>query len=113
MWGYVHGGMGRVSFILCDIARDLGAVVAAGVPVAAILPGTGVQLGDGTMLHAPVVVSNAGEGWFAARARDPLVEAAWALFVWTAQNVVDADWRMAVPARGGVVHGIPRMLVAV
>lgn len=59
VWGYVRGGMGRVSFILCDIARELGAVVAAGVPVAAILPGEGVQLDDGTMLRAPVVVSNA------------------------------------------------------
>ena len=28
MWGYVKGGMGMVSFILCDIARDLGAAVA-------------------------------------------------------------------------------------
>ena len=27
MWGYVEGGMGMVSFILCDIARDAGAVV--------------------------------------------------------------------------------------
>jgi phytoene dehydrogenase-like protein len=59
VWGYVRGGMGRVSFILCDIARELGAVVAAGVPVAAILPGAGVRLADGTLLHAPVVVSNA------------------------------------------------------
>jgi len=33
-WGYVTGGMGMVSFILCDIARDLGATVATGVPVA-------------------------------------------------------------------------------
>ena len=30
-WGYVQGGMGMVSFILCDIAREAGAVVAAGV----------------------------------------------------------------------------------
>ena len=30
-WGYVRGGMGMVSFILCDIARDLGAVVATGL----------------------------------------------------------------------------------
>jgi phytoene dehydrogenase-like protein len=59
VWGYVHGGMGQVSFILCDIARELGAVVAAGVPVQAILPGQGVQLADGSMLHAPVIVSNA------------------------------------------------------
>ena len=27
MWGYVEGGMGMVSFILCDIAREAGAVV--------------------------------------------------------------------------------------
>lgn len=59
VWGYVHGGMGTVSFLLCDIARELGAVVAAGVPVGAILPGEGVELDDGTLLHAPVVVSNA------------------------------------------------------
>ena len=59
VWGYVTGGMGRVSFILCDIARELGATVAAGVPVARILPGEGVQLDDGTTIHAPVVVSNA------------------------------------------------------
>src|SRR3954451_6615615 len=30
MWGYVKGGMGMVSFILCDIARDLGALVLTG-----------------------------------------------------------------------------------
>ncbi len=41
-WGYVEGGMGMVSFLLCDFARELGAVVAAGVPVARILPGEGV-----------------------------------------------------------------------
>jgi len=58
-WGYVHGGMGRISFILCDIARELGAVVAAGVPVAHIVPGEGVELADGTTINAPVVVSNA------------------------------------------------------
>ncbi len=59
VWGYVTGGMGRVSFILCDIARELGATVAAGVPVAKILPGEGVQLDDGTTIHAPAVISNA------------------------------------------------------
>lgn len=58
-WGYVRGGMGMVSFMLCDAARDLGAVVAAGVPVAAILPGEGVELAGGERLHAPVIVSNA------------------------------------------------------
>ncbi|HZU09724.1 MAG TPA: NAD(P)/FAD-dependent oxidoreductase, partial [Pseudacidobacterium sp.] len=44
MWGYVKGGMGMVSFYFCDAAREAGAVVATGVPVAAILPGEGVLL---------------------------------------------------------------------
>ena len=44
MWGYVQGGMGMVSFYFCDAAREAGAVVAAGVPVAEILPGEGVLL---------------------------------------------------------------------
>lgn len=59
MWGYVRGGMGMVSFILCDIARSLGAVVAAGAPVGRILPGEGVELAGGERIHAPAVVSNA------------------------------------------------------
>jgi len=59
MWGYVQGGMGMVSFYLCDAARQAGAVVAAGVPVARILPGEGVMLEGGERLSAPVVVSNA------------------------------------------------------
>ncbi len=59
MWGYVQGGMGTVSFILCDIARDAGAVVAAGVPVARILPDEGVELEGGECVRAPAVVSNA------------------------------------------------------
>ena len=59
MWGYVKGGMGRVSFILCDIAREAGVVVAAGAPVARIAPGEGVELESGQRLRAPAVVSNA------------------------------------------------------
>jgi len=58
-WGYVKGDMGMVSFILCDIAREAGAVVAAGVPVARIVPGEGVELAGGEKIQAPVVVSNA------------------------------------------------------
>ena len=58
-WGYVKGGMGRVSFMLCDAATEAGAVVASGVPVARICPGEGVQLAGGETIHAPVVVSNA------------------------------------------------------
>jgi phytoene dehydrogenase-like protein len=59
MWGYVEGGMGMVSFILCDIARDQGAVVLTGVPVARIVPGVGVELAGGELIEAPCVVSNA------------------------------------------------------
>ncbi|WP_165244983.1 phytoene desaturase family protein [Paludisphaera soli] len=58
-WGYVEGGMGMVSFLLCDAARDLGAVVVTGAPVARILPGEGVELAGGERIAADVVVSNA------------------------------------------------------
>lgn len=58
-WGYLAGGVGMVSFYLCDIARKAGAVVAAGVPVARIIPGEGVALEGGEQIPAPVVVSNA------------------------------------------------------
>jgi phytoene dehydrogenase-like protein len=59
MWGYVQGGMGMVSFYFCDAAREAGATVAAGVPVAEILPGEGVRLEGGERIAAKVVVSNA------------------------------------------------------
>ena len=59
MWGYAKGGMGMVSFYFCDAAREAGAVVAAGVPVAGILPGEGVLLEGGERVSAPIVVSNA------------------------------------------------------
>jgi phytoene dehydrogenase-like protein len=58
-WGYVEGGMGMVSFLLCDIAREAGATVAAGVPVARIHPGEGVELASGERIGARCVVSNA------------------------------------------------------
>jgi len=58
-WGYVKGGMGMISFILCDIAREAGASVASGVPVARVLPGEGVELLGGERIAAPLVVSNA------------------------------------------------------
>ena len=59
MWGYVQGGMGMVSFLICDAAQEAGAFVAAGVPVAQIIPGEGVMLEGGECITAPVVVSNA------------------------------------------------------
>ncbi len=58
-WGYVEGGMGMVSFILCDIAREAGAVIATGVPVARIVPGEGVVLASGERIGARQVISNA------------------------------------------------------
>ena len=58
-WGYVEGGMGMVSFILCDVAREAGAVVAAGVPVGRIVPGEGVELDSGERVRAAQVISNA------------------------------------------------------
>jgi phytoene dehydrogenase-like protein len=59
MWGYVQGGMGMVSFYFCDAAREAGAVIAAGVPVAEILAGEGVVLESGERIEAPIVISNA------------------------------------------------------
>jgi len=59
MWGYVKGGMGMVSFYFCDAAREAGAVIATGVPVAEIIPGEGVVLDGGEYIAAPVNISNA------------------------------------------------------
>ena len=59
MWGYVKGGMGMVSFYFCDAAREAGATVVSGVPVAQILPGEGVVLESGERIASRVVISNA------------------------------------------------------
>jgi phytoene dehydrogenase-like protein len=59
VWGYVDGGLGRVSFSIADAALEAGAVIAAGVPVGAIRPGEGVELESGERIDAPVVVCNA------------------------------------------------------
>lgn len=58
-WTYVRGGMGRVSFALRDSARAAGATVLTGMPVAAIHPGEGVELEDGTRVGASAVLCNA------------------------------------------------------
>lgn len=58
-WGYVKGGMGMVSFLLCDAAREAGAVVAPDMPVGRIVPGVGVELEGGETIRADAVVSNA------------------------------------------------------
>ena len=59
MWGYVRGGMGMVSFYFCDAAREAGATVISGVPVAQILPGEAVLLESGERISARTIVSNA------------------------------------------------------
>jgi phytoene dehydrogenase-like protein len=59
MWGYVRGGMGMVSFYFCDAAREAGATVVSGVPVARIVPGEGIELEGGERIRARTVVSNA------------------------------------------------------
>jgi len=58
-WGYVEGGMGRISFAIAEAALEAGAVLAAGVPVAEILPGEGVVLDGGDIIRSRAVVSNA------------------------------------------------------
>ncbi|HEX6255009.1 MAG TPA: NAD(P)/FAD-dependent oxidoreductase [Euzebyales bacterium] len=58
-WGFVRGGLGQVSFALAGSAAAAGAVIITGVTVARIRPGVGVECDDGTVLRAPVVVSNA------------------------------------------------------
>jgi phytoene dehydrogenase-like protein len=59
VWGYVEGGMGRVSFAIAQAALDAGATIAAGVPVARIVPGEGVELETGETIRARAVVCNA------------------------------------------------------
>jgi phytoene dehydrogenase-like protein len=58
-WGYVEGGMGRISAALAAAAREAGAMLAVGAEVASVLPGEGVELASGERLAARVVVSNA------------------------------------------------------
>jgi phytoene dehydrogenase-like protein len=57
-WGYVEGGMGRVSFAIAEAAREAGATLASGVPVARIVPGEGVELESGELIRARRVLSN-------------------------------------------------------
>jgi phytoene dehydrogenase-like protein len=59
VWGYVEGGMGRVSFAIAEAALEAGAQLAAGVPVARVIPGEGVELESGDAIRAPTVICNA------------------------------------------------------
>jgi phytoene dehydrogenase-like protein len=59
VWGYVEGGIGRVSFAIAEAAVEAGATLAAGVPVARIVPGEGVELESGDRIRGSTVVCNA------------------------------------------------------
>jgi phytoene dehydrogenase-like protein len=58
-WGYVVGGMGRISFAIAQAALEAGATIACGVPVRRIEPGNGVELETGDRIRAASVISNA------------------------------------------------------
>lgn len=66
-WGFVRGGMGRVTGAMAEAARDEGAEIRTGVAVSKILSrrtadaaqATGVLLADGTQIDAPLVLSGA------------------------------------------------------
>ena len=59
VWGYVEGGMGRVSFAIARAAVEAGAAIAAGVPVARVVPGEGVEVESGELIRGRAVISNA------------------------------------------------------
>jgi phytoene dehydrogenase-like protein len=59
VWGYVRGGMGTISFAIAQSALESGATLAAGTPVARILPGEGVELESGDRIRARRVICNA------------------------------------------------------
>lgn len=62
-WGFVRGGIGRVTELLADAAIEAGAVVRTDCEVAEILVqdgrARGVQLVDGSVIEANMVLSNA------------------------------------------------------
>ncbi|HVL91594.1 MAG TPA: NAD(P)/FAD-dependent oxidoreductase [Actinomycetota bacterium] len=62
-WAYVRGGMGGVTQAIAAAAREAGAEIRVSSPVSRIVTGggrvRGVTLADGTMIEAPLVLSNA------------------------------------------------------
>lgn len=64
MWYYVRGGMGAVSQYLAKLATQRGVEIRTSTEIDEIITeGTskvsGVRLADGTVIEAPVVISNA------------------------------------------------------
>ena len=62
-WGFVRGGMGRLTAAMAEAARDAGAEIRTGSPVREILVesgrATGVALEDGEEIRSAAVLSNA------------------------------------------------------
>jgi phytoene dehydrogenase-like protein len=62
MWGYVRGGMGRISFAMAASAEAHGATIRLNAPVAKLLlhdgRTEGVRLENGEEVRAPIVLSN-------------------------------------------------------
>src|SRR5437588_5191860 len=63
VWGYVRGGMGRISFAMAASAEAHGAIIRTNAPVEKLLvhngKAEGVRLEDGEELRARAVLSNA------------------------------------------------------
>ncbi len=62
-WGFVRGGMGRLTAAMAEAARDAGAEIRTGAPVREILVdsgrASGVALEDGEEIRSTAVLSNA------------------------------------------------------
>lgn len=76
VWGYVRGGMGRLTAAIAEYARSKGAVLLTEAPVARVVVkgqrAVGVALADGREFFAKVVVSNADPKRTFLRLFDPL-----------------------------------------
>jgi phytoene dehydrogenase-like protein len=63
VWAYVEGGMGRLSELLADAAREAGAEIRTGSSIASVIVeaggARGVTLENGTVVEARVVLSSA------------------------------------------------------
>lgn len=106
VWGYVRGGMGMVSFAIADAAREAGAVLAAGTPVAEVLAGEGVVLGDGTRIEAPTVVCNADPKRLLAMSPPEALPEAYR------RRLEDWDVRSPVVKLNAVLNRLPRFTAA-
>jgi phytoene dehydrogenase-like protein len=64
-WGYVRGGMGRITQALAAAFTEAGGTIRTGAPVKRIVTGgeglhiTGVELSNGEVVTAPIVLCNA------------------------------------------------------